>query len=295
MNSLGHRLAILNFVYGHPESTFMNVNYFLQLHPTRAMSHSTYRHEMGDILQHLAGAYPDTRASTALAQLECCPGGDVHRARKYCAVGLQRATRPRGYEVALIYAGKLLPALNEAASALQTALDLLVKPVIPVLGARREDRFPFASKQRWIYKYQTLGFLAEVLRERCSGVSSEYAREMNRIREQVLLVRWELKKKLEKMGIPGVQENFKCFLPTTIDEMLFELLDPEIILEQEEFMKRRQVEEAEEEIAQMGVVVQPVQQVGRIQGGTDYIEQVDVPLMEAYGTESALTGQGSHL
>jgi hypothetical protein len=295
MSSLGHRLAMLNFVYGHPESTFVNVKYFLQLHRARAMSHDSYRHEMGDILKRLAGAYPDTRASTALAQLECSPGGNVHRAKKYCAVGLQRATRPRGYELALIYAGKLLPDITEAASALQTAMDLLVYPVIPVLGERQEDRFPFASKQRWIYKYQSLKFLAEVLRERCSGASSEHAREMNRIREQVLLVRRELKKKLEGMGFRGVQEDFKFFYPTTIDEMLFELLDPEIILEQEEFMKRRQVEEAEEEMAQTGVVVQPVQQVGRIQGAADYIEEVDVPLVEVYNTRSARTAEGMRL
>jgi hypothetical protein len=198
----------------------------------------------------------------------------------------------------LIYAGKLLPDINEAASALQAALDLLVRPVIPVLGEGGEDRFPFASKQRWIYKYQSLRFLAEVLRERCSGASSEHAREMNRIREQVLLVRRKLKKKLEEMAIPGVQEDFKCFHPTTIDEILFELLDPEIILEQEEFMKRREQEEAEdaeEEMAEMGVVVQPVQQVGQIQGATDYIKQVDVQLMEVYRTGSAPTTQGSHL
>ena len=140
--------------------------------------------------------------------------------------------------MALIYAGKLIPDIHDAVNALQTAMDLLVSPVIPVLDETGKDKFPFATRQRWIYKYQNLQFLADVIRQR-GGRHSDftYAREMMRIREQVLLVRREVRKKLRELGMVSGQEDVK-FYPCTIDEMLFDLLDPEVILEQKEFMSK---------------------------------------------------------
>ena len=230
-----------------------------------------YRRGIAEILESIAGRYPDTRAATALAALESTYGGDVEKARRYCVAGLQRPTRPRGYEMALIYAGKLIPDIYDAVNALQTAMDLLVSPVIPVLDEMGKDKFPFATRQRWIYKYQNLQFLADVIRQR-GGRQSDftYAREMMRIREQVLLVRREVRKKLEELGMVSGQDDCKFFYPGTIDEMLFELLDPEVVFEQEEFMRSKGFEVAnseESEALEGGDPLHRVQGVERIVEG----------------------------
>ena len=230
-----------------------------------------YRRVLAEILESIAGRYPDTRAATTLAALECTYGGDVEKARRYCVAGLQRPTRPRSYETALIYAGKLIPDIYDAVNALQTAMDLLVSPVIPVLDEMGKDKFPFATRQRWIYKYQNLQFLADVIRQR-GGRQSDftYAREMMRIREQVLLVRRGVRKKLEELGVVSGQDDFKFFYPGTIDEMMFDLLDPEVILEQEESMRSKSLEmggSEENKTLEGGEPPHRVQRVERIVAG----------------------------
>lgn len=260
------------------------MKYFQSLYFYQAKSpeYHKYRRGISDILESMVGSYPDTRASTALAALECTYGGDIEKARKYCVTGLQRATRPRGFETALIYAGKLIPDIHEAVNALQMAVDLLVAPVISAADEMGKDRFPFATKQRWIYKYQNLQLLAQVIKQRgLSQNNSTYAREMMRIREQVLLFRRDVKKKLEELGVSG-QETFKLFYPGTIDEMMFELLDPEVVLDQEEFMKNVPAEAPHAEGGEGLEKVEirkPVQRVGKRRTEfDDYVDVEDVPL-----------------
>ena len=182
----------------------------------------------------MAGAYPDTRVYSHMIALELTPGGDLDKARHYCVLGLERATRPRGYEIALIYAGKLLQDHNEAMKALQLAMELLYHPIqTPKAG----DPFPFATRLRWVYKYQTLESVAEVLYERARGMSNPGdAKECLKIRNEVLKYRRSLRPHLLAMGVKSGEEEFRLYMPGTIDEMMFQLLDPEAVLEEEEMM-----------------------------------------------------------
>jgi hypothetical protein len=167
--------------------------------------------------------------------LESTPGGDLEKARQYSLLGLERATRPRGYEVALVHAGRLLQDHTEAIKALQLAMELLSHPVqIPVDG----DPFPFATKLRWVYKYQTLETVAAVFYERAQRMSNPGdARSLLKIRNEVLNFRRSLKSHLFALGMKPGEEELRLFAPGTIDEIMFQLLDPEAVLEEEEMMK----------------------------------------------------------
>ena len=183
----------------------------------------------------MAGAYPDTRVYSHLVALELTPGGSLEKARQYTVLGLERATRPRGYETALIYAGKLLQDHTEAMKALQLALELLSQPL---QKAPEADRFPFATRLRWIYKYQMLKSVADVFYERAQRMSdSADARGLLKVRNEVMKSRRSLKMHLQMLGVKPGEEGFKLFTPGTIDEIMFQLLDPEAVLEEEEMMK----------------------------------------------------------
>ena len=224
-------------IYGHPEATFWNVKYFEQIyrHHATHQNYHLYRTELLSILKSMAGAYPDTRVYSHMIALESTPGGDLEKARQYSLLGLERPTRPRGYEVALIYAGRLLQDHTEAMKALQLAMELLSHPVqIPVDG----DPFPFATRLRWIYKYQSLETVAAVFYERAQRMSNPTdARSLLKIRNEVLKFRRSLKSHLFALGVKPGEEEFRLFTPGTIDEMMFQLLDPEAVLEEEEMMK----------------------------------------------------------
>ena len=213
------------------------MKYFEQIYRHRAthQNYHLYRNELLSILKSMAGAYPDTRVYSHMIALESTPGGDLEKARQYSLLGLERATRPRGYEVALIYAGRLLQDHTEAMKALQLAMELLSHPVeIPIDG----DPFPFATKLRWIYKYQTLETVATVFYERAQRMlNPSDARSLLKIRNEVLKFRRSLKSHLFALGVKPGEEEFRLFTPGTIDEMMFQLLDPEAVLEEEEMMK----------------------------------------------------------
>ena len=165
--------------------------------------------------------------------LECTPGGDLEKARQYAILSLERSTRPRAYEVALISAGRLLQDHPEAMKALQLAIQLLMRPV----PSSDPELFPFATKLRWIYKFQTLDWAAEVLNDRAgSMINSADARELGRMRNEVLLYRRSLKPRLLALGVKPGEEGYK-FADGTMDEIMFQLLDPEAVLEEEEMMR----------------------------------------------------------
>ena len=230
---LGRRLSQICSIYGHPESTFLNVQFFSRLNRAHAQhpNYHLYRKELLDILHSFAAVYPDTRAYTYMIALECTPGGSIEKARQYVVLSLERATRPRGYEVALISAGKLLLDHADALKALRLAIELLMQPV------PAEDVFLFASRLRLLYKVQTLEWVADVLRERASSLTdSADARELLRMRDEVLLFRRGLKSRLRELGVRPEEEDY-LFAETTMDEIMYQLIDPEAVLEEEEMMK----------------------------------------------------------
>ena len=238
LKSLGRRISHICAIYGHPEATFWNVKYFQRLyrHHAKHPNYHLYRKELIEILKSMGGAYPDTRVYSHMVALELTPGGDLEKARHYSLLGLERATRPRGYEISLVYAGKLLQDHQEAMKALQLAIQLLSHPIrVPKDG----DPFPFATRLRGIYKYQTLEFVADVLYERAQGMSNAMdARELLKTRDEVLRYRRSLKPHLTAMGVKPGDEEFRLYIPGTIDEMMFQLLDPEAVLEEEELMPK---------------------------------------------------------
>lgn len=237
---IGRRVSHICAIYGHPEALFWNVQYFEHLYRYHAKSpnYHLYRKEILSILESFAGAYPDTRAYSYMVALECAPGGDLDQARKYSLRSLERATRPRGYELALIHAGKLLLDHGEALKALSLASEMLMQPARVSNDA---DPFPFATRQRMLYNYRTLGTVAQVLYERTKDLPNEDAREVMKRRNEVLKFRYSMKPQLHALGVQPGDEEYKLFSQTSIDEIMYQLLDPEAVLEEGAIMKRASV------------------------------------------------------
>jgi hypothetical protein len=244
LKTLGRRIAHICVIYGHPEATFLNVQLFRRLYRHQA-KHPNYHHyktELLDILKSFAGAFPDSRAYSHMITLETTPGGNLDNARQYCISGLQRPTRPRGYEIALIQAGQLLLNHKEATKAFQLALQLLAQSYSPDYGTP----FPFATRLRLAYKYQTLDMLANTIYERVkTTVDSDDARMLNQIRSEALNIRRGLRPRLVAVGVGQNEEEWNYVAPKSLDEMMFQLLDPEAVLEEEEMMKIREVDSHE--------------------------------------------------
>jgi hypothetical protein len=234
---IGRRISHICAIYGHPEAIFWNVEYFQNVYRFHAKKfrYHLYRKEILAILQSFAGAYPDTRAYSYMVALESTPGGDLEQARKYSLWSLERATRPRGFELALINAGKLLVDHGEAMKALSLAAELLMQPVCFSYEA---DPFPFATRQRLLYNYRTLEAVAQVLYERARELRNDDAKEVMKRRNDVLKFRYSMKRQLRESGVQPGDEDYKLFTQTSIDDIMYQLLDPEAVLEEEEIMKR---------------------------------------------------------
>jgi len=236
LKTIGRRITHICAIYGHPEATFTNAELFQRLYRFNA-KHSNYhfyKAELLDILKSFAGSFPDSRAYSHMIALERTPGGNLEKARRYCVLCLQRPTRPRGYETALIHAGQLLLDHTEATKAFQLAFQLLSQPILPDQGSP----FPFATKQRLTYKYQTLELLATSLFERSkTTVNAEDMRLLHQFRAEVLMFRRGLRPQLVAAGAGKTEEEWNWFVPKSLDEMMFQLLDPEAVLEEEEMMK----------------------------------------------------------
>src|SRR5436305_8478569 len=168
------------------------------------------------MLKPMAGAYPDTRVYSSLIALESTPGGNIQKAREYVVAGLERPTRPREYETALIYAGKLLLDDNEALRALKLAMELLAVPVVDNLEGHT---FPFATKLRLLYKYRSLGDVVNVLYARTYNMNSNDSRQLFKIRDDVRGFQASLGKQIMKMGVKHGEEMYTLYSPGSIDEM----------------------------------------------------------------------------
>ena len=178
-----------------------------------------------------------------MAALQSTPGGNLEQARKYTLMGLERATRPRGYEVALINAGKLLPDHGEAMKALSMATELLMEPVcLPC----EKDPFPFATRQRLLYNYRTLETVGQALLEKTKTLQAEDSKEAMRKRTEVLKFRYSMKAQLRVLGVQPGDEEHKLFTPKSIDDIMYQLLDPEAVLEEEVMMKDAQLQPSSE-------------------------------------------------
>ena len=173
-----------------------------------------------------------------MVALQCLPGGDLEQARKYSLRSLERATRPRGYELALIHAGKLLLDHGEALKALSLASEILMQLARVSSDA---DPFPFATRQRMLYNYRTLGTVAQVLYVRTKDLPNEDAREVMKRRNEILKFRYSMKPQLHALGVQPGDEDYKLFSQTSVDEIMYQLLDPEAVLEEAAIMKRAPV------------------------------------------------------
>jgi len=239
---LGRRLMHYLAIFGHPESLFQNVVSFQSLNPRMAVQfhYHLYRDELLGILRDIAGTYPDTRAYGHMIALERTRGGNLDRARQYCLQGLERPTRPKGYEFTLIHAGELIIDHTEAMKALGLALELLIHGTSE--PENHNDPFPFATKQRLIYKCQGLERLADALFFRAGKLpQASEAREISKFRAEVLVLRRKLKGRLTSMGVAVGEESWNIFPYRDFDDVLFQLLDPEAVLEEEELMQLRPV------------------------------------------------------
>ena len=242
LHLMGRRLLLLNATLGHAESIFQNVKSFenaLQSFAKMPQYHE-YREETLQTLERIAGAYPDTRAYAHMISLERTPGGNLDRARQYCLLGLERPTRPKGYELTLIHTGEVLHDYTDAMKALKLAVEIIVSDV----EAPTNDPFPFATRQRWIAKYMALETVARVLLSRAKEMThSSDARDIAKFRASVLAVKKEMKDRLTGVGSFPLDEQWKLFTTRSLDDILFQLLDPEAVLEEEELMKIRHVKD----------------------------------------------------
>lgn len=169
--------------------------------------------------------------------LECTKGGNLDRARRYCLLGLDRPTRPKGYEMTLIYAAQVLPDYTEAMKALRLAVELLMYGIHDVPA---NDPFPFATIQRWVEKYTGLTKAAAVLLCKAREMTnSSEARELAKFRAAILTVKKELMNRLRSVGIEPDDAQWRVFSSRNLDDILFELLDPEAVLEEAELMRIR--------------------------------------------------------
>lgn len=221
-------------VFGHPEMTMMQAQKFSKL--TRSYKipndrYHFYREDLLELLKPMADTYPDTRIYSTMCSIELLRGGNRTKALRYALQGLERPTRPRGYELALIQAGRMLPDGDDALNAFQLAFQLLTQPF---LLPGQSDRFPFATKRRLAYRLQALDNLAEALWFRAVHVvGGEGSRRFLQFRTEVLEARHSLKPECIKAGL--INKNGEAIYKSamTLDEMLFELLDPEVVLEEE--------------------------------------------------------------
>jgi hypothetical protein len=236
---LGRRLLLLNATFGHAESIFQNIRHFESAkHLTEKPQYNSYRDQTITTLESLADAYPDTRPYSAMITLERTTGGNLDRARQYTLRGLERATRPRGYEMILINAGAVLPDSIEGMKALRLALELLVSGIQQV----QSDPFPFATIQRWISNYLALKNVSEVIRLKARDIAnSTDARDLAKFRATVLAVKKEVKNRLQEKGVDVNVRKVGIFPSRSLDDILFQLLDPEAVVEEEELMKIRPV------------------------------------------------------
>src|SRR6202022_1781562 len=120
------------------------------------------------------------------------------------------------------------------------ALQLLTAKVV-------EGEFEFANRLRWVYKLQCLEELAGTILERAKSLPSVESRMWLKFRADVLAVRLELRRQLKGVIKPG-EEEARLFVTGTLDEMMFQLLDPEAVLEEEEMMGIRRVRRTSEAV-----------------------------------------------
>jgi hypothetical protein len=240
MKVIGRRVAHVCSVYGHPEATMLQVRVLQGISSKQQGPHQTrfpfYRRELAGLLEPVARAYPDTRIYSYLVALELMEGGSRNNAKRYTLDALQRPTRPRDYELALINAGKLVPDDGEALNALQLAYQLMAHPI---LLPGQTDRFPFATKRRLIYRYHNLERVASVLFDRAKAIfHSDDSNQILRLRSDVLSCRRSLKPHLLAAGVKeGDPEMTSYPRSLTLDDMMFELVDPEVVLEEEKMTK----------------------------------------------------------
>jgi hypothetical protein len=241
MRTIGERLAHICVVFGHPEMTMMQAQIFSKLtqrYKLPSNHYHLYREDLLDLLKPMADTYPDTRICSTLCSIELLRGGSRTKALRYALQGLERPTRPRGYEMALIQAGRLLPEADDALNAFQLALQLFNRPIV-LPG--QNDRFPFATKRRLAYRLQGLDHLAAALWFRAVNVvGCEGSRRFLELRTEVLDFRHSLKPECIEAGLIDKDGEAKYKSPMTLDEMLFELVDPEVVLEEERITSKRE-------------------------------------------------------
>jgi hypothetical protein len=191
-----------------------------------------YRQDLAGFLEPMAPSYPDTRIYSYLVALELMEGGSRAKAKRHCLDALQRPTRPRNYEYALINAGMLFPDDGEVLNALQLAYQLMAQPVV-LPG--QSDQFPFATKRRLVYRYHGLERVASVLFDRAKTMfENAESRQILRLRSEVLSFRHSLQPQLFAAGVKEGDPEMTSYPRTlTLDDMMFELVDPEVVLEEE--------------------------------------------------------------
>ena len=242
MKVIGRRISHVCTIYGHPEATMLQVRRLEGISRKQQGPHQTrfpfYRRELAQLLEPVARSYPDTRIYSYLVSLELMEGGSRNQAKIHCLDALQRPTRPRSYELALINAGMLLPDDGEALNALQLAYQLLAQPV---LLPGQSDQFPFATKRRLVYRYHGLERVASLLFDRAKTMyENADSKEILRLRSEVLTVRRSLKPHLFAAGVKEGDPEMTSYPRTlTLDDMMFELVDPEVVLEEEKVKKLR--------------------------------------------------------
>jgi hypothetical protein len=181
----------------------------------------------------MADNYPDTRVYANMIALELLPGGDLHRAQRLCLAGLERPTRPREYERILISAGRILTDPADAMKALKLAVRLLMQDI----QKPDPDPFPFATRKSWLYKIRSLEDLAKVLYERAKSFHDDDGRAALKLRSEVLGMRRDLKAQMGSLGLqPGEEEN-RLYTAKTLDDILYQLVDPEAVLHEKKMMK----------------------------------------------------------
>jgi hypothetical protein len=80
--------------------------------------------------------------------------------------------------------------------------------------------------------------VAQVLYERAKELRNDDAKEVMKRRNEALKFRYSMKQQLRESGVQPGDEDYKLFTQTSIDEIMYQLLDPEAVLEEEGMMKR---------------------------------------------------------
>jgi hypothetical protein len=249
LKALGRRVAHIAAILGHPEALFCNVTWFQQLYRHHASSedYPFYRAALLALLRPMADNYPDTRVFANMIALELLPHGDFNQAQRLCLSGLERPTRPREYERILISAGRLLTDPTDAMKAFKLAVRLLMQHI----HAPDPDPFPFATRQRLLYKIRSLEDLAKVLYERAESFHTDDVRVALKLRAEVLGMRRGLKAQMVSLGLqPGEEKNRLC-TAKTLDDILYQLVDPEAVLHEEAMIKSGFPEDSEMIVEEM--------------------------------------------